>query len=388
MKKTLLFVAALAVAAGASAQNLASSESYIREVGGENYFLASGFSWGTLAVLKEQPRAFVIADNGDGTYDVSSSLGKFKPEGNEMYMDGNGQTATVFEDAGEGHYYIKVSGRYLARNEHRKNAPDCWDFTNPHADKAPLWTLKFVDNTGEALVFDVLTKAQMVALLDEASVSNPMNATFYLKAHNTDVNDSENGTAWVYTQNGAKVETPYADGSWGSGMYEWHNKSTYIWCHHDDVESTDVLSQEVEGMKPGTYEATYRVVNQSVTPFEVTLNDVKGTSFDVEGDDLWHGSIAERFADNPQTVQFTVGTDGKFAFKMTKTCEPGKQSRFGFKNITLNYLGVPTPTAIVNVVADENAPVEYYNLQGVRVANPTNGLYIKKQGTKTTKVAL
>lgn len=38
------------------------------------------------------------------------------------------------------------------------------------------------------------------------------------------------------------------------------------------------------------------------------------------------------------------------------------------------------------VVGDENAPVEYYNLQGVRVENPTAGLYIKRQGNKATKV--
>lgn len=36
-------------------------------------------------------------------------------------------------------------------------------------------------------------------------------------------------------------------------------------------------------------------------------------------------------------------------------------------------------------VEDENAPVEYYNLQGVRVANPENGLYIVKQGKKVSK---
>ena len=34
------------------------------------------------------------------------------------------------------------------------------------------------------------------------------------------------------------------------------------------------------------------------------------------------------------------------------------------------------------------APVEYYNLQGVRVQNPENGLYIKRQGNKVTKVIL
>lgn len=35
---------------------------------------------------------------------------------------------------------------------------------------------------------------------------------------------------------------------------------------------------------------------------------------------------------------------------------------------------------------NENAPVEYFNLQGVKVENPANGLYIKRQGSKVSKV--
>ncbi len=39
-------------------------------------------------------------------------------------------------------------------------------------------------------------------------------------------------------------------------------------------------------------------------------------------------------------------------------------------------------------IDNNNAPVEYFNLQGVRVENPANGLYIKRQGTQATKVVL
>ena len=46
-----------------------------------------------------------------------------------------------------------------------------------------------------------------------------------------------------------------------------------------------------------------------------------------------------------------------------------------------------TPTSI-ETIESENAPVEYYNLQGVKVENPENGIFIKKQGRKTTKVIL
>lgn len=44
-------------------------------------------------------------------------------------------------------------------------------------------------------------------------------------------------------------------------------------------------------------------------------------------------------------------------------------------------------SAIEEVAAD-NAAVEYFNLQGVKVANPENGIFVKKQGAKATKVVL
>lgn len=44
-------------------------------------------------------------------------------------------------------------------------------------------------------------------------------------------------------------------------------------------------------------------------------------------------------------------------------------------------------SGISNIAVDNsNAPVEYFNLQGVRVANPENGVYIRRQGNKATKV--
>lgn len=40
----------------------------------------------------------------------------------------------------------------------------------------------------------------------------------------------------------------------------------------------------------------------------------------------------------------------------------------------------------IEPIENLNAPVEYYNLQGVKVANPSNGIFIKVQGNKATKV--
>lgn len=38
------------------------------------------------------------------------------------------------------------------------------------------------------------------------------------------------------------------------------------------------------------------------------------------------------------------------------------------------------------IADDDDAPVEYYNLQGVRVVNPEQGIYIRKQGSRAEKV--
>lgn len=41
---------------------------------------------------------------------------------------------------------------------------------------------------------------------------------------------------------------------------------------------------------------------------------------------------------------------------------------------------------VESIELDANAPIEYFNLQGVRVANPENGLFIARQGNKAVKV--
>ena len=52
-----------------------------------------------------------------------------------------------------------------------------------------------------------------------------------------------------------------------------------------------------------------------------------------------------------------------------------------------SFLLSEVSTAIESVEA-AGVAAEYYNLQGVKVANPENGIFIKKQGNKATKVVL
>lgn len=47
-----------------------------------------------------------------------------------------------------------------------------------------------------------------------------------------------------------------------------------------------------------------------------------------------------------------------------------------------------TPTGINGISSDLDAPVEYYNLNGVRVYEPADGIFIRRQGSKVSKVVL
>lgn len=65
-------------------------------------------------------------------------------------------------------------------------------------------------------------------------------------------------------------------------------------------------------------------------------------------------------------------------------------------NITVSDLNTSKPkvlfhyvgeaTGVDNVSASNNGVVEYFNLHGVRVDEPTNGIFIRRQGDKTSKV--
>ncbi|MCC8036662.1 MAG: hypothetical protein LIP02_00775 [Bacteroidales bacterium] len=58
--------------------------------------------------------------------------------------------------------------------------------------------------------------------------------------------------------------------------------------------------------------------------------------------------------------------------------------------LTLSFTSTAI-SGVENVIVDndQNAPVEYYNLQGIRVANPTPGqIYIRRQGNTVTKIII
>lgn len=109
---------------------------------------------------------------------------------------------------------------------------------------------------------------------------------------------------------------------------------------------------------------------KGATLFRILYN---GTAIAKSGEttaNWWSPTLTQRAAASNEVV-FTIKDTGKDA------------GRADIKSINVND---PVVTGVEDVTVDENAPVEYYNLQGVRVANPENGIYIRRQGSKVSKV--
>lgn len=112
-------------------------------------------------------------------------------------------------------------------------------------------------------------------------------------------------------------------------------------------------------------------------PSRAQLND--GT---IEDTDEWynHGSYQITIDKNN-----TVHQDRGYSF-IANHAETGLKS--DALNLYVGSDGTLTGVEGISAEADADAPVEFYDLQGRMVANPQGGIFIRRQGSKVTKVAM
>lgn len=411
MKKSLLFMAALSAATFcASAQDaLPEGEVYIRNVK-TGFYLNNGYSWGTKAILKPQARAFQLVENGaaDGTVYLKSSLGVLARDNatsGELYCDKPESDLGQFylEKQDNGYYTIDLNGWYLcAENPDQmmsyNPSTDSWEsYQNVphHYDFYPLTGTDNYSADDMNIMWEILTREQMHQAMAAATDANVLDATYLIKAHMIDVNDKDNETAWLVGGETNKLTFP-APG-WGTGYEDsWIRKVVYAWFNLDDHPEMEGIMdvnvcQQVADAPAGTYEVEYQVSNQSLTPMEIMFNTTVAEPIAGKGQDYWYGDAASDFNnyDNLKKAVFTVGDDGQLAITMTKHTSADTQNRFAFKSFILKYHGKNSSLGSVEGIEtdafDADAPAEYYNLQGIRVAEPTTGLYIVRQGSKVSK---
>lgn len=83
-----------------------------------------------------------------------------------------------------------------------------------------------------------------------------------------------------------------------------------------------------------------------------------------------------------------IDYDGKFIVEIVNDC-PSDATSNKDRTAIWNLTWTAYSSAIDAVEAAEaDAPAEFYNLQGVRVTAPANGIFIRRQGTKVEKVVI
>lgn len=207
-----------------------------------------------------------------------------------------------------------------------------------------------------------------------------------------------------------------------SAFYKWENEGTTIAeipeakilvdGGEGPNEPWDVNSQTKEPLEQGAYATRYLINSERFVVYEYDFygkpdNGTLGVHVNFGGGSYATYVFKEIKFFNVLNGEELLGKENaaKAPARVANAEKPfvtntAAGSLLGTRSISYRYYtpeGVKEFAAeydnsgIDNVVVDtedSNAPVEYYNLQGIRVENPANGIYIKRQGSKATKVLI
>ena len=124
-----------------------------------------------------------------------------------------------------------------------------------------------------------------------------------------------------------------------------------------------------------------------------------GANYGKVGDARVSSTAAQAIASGKMTKEQAKGKkmtgtlkDGKITFpKKTLLFSEREYIAGNWRNADskgVTSLVLPETTGISSIVADDTTDVEYFNLQGVKVAEPTTGIYIRRTGSKVEKVVV
>ncbi|MDE6120962.1 MAG: hypothetical protein K2F63_04155 [Muribaculaceae bacterium] len=181
--------------------------------------------------------------------------------------------------------------------------------------------------------------------------------------------------------------------------------------YNDNGWTKIAIYQVVEGLTAGR-EYTFNYLYAEKQPegaawtpdpnfgFQIAEADKNAEGADIAGKEILNVNIAENNDEwengsidliPTKDYTFTAPADGKVYLQIylgNYYDKNNKHDNLWMLIDNVKMFSEEEEAGISEIVADENAPVEYFNLQGVRVANPENGMFIRRQGSKAEKVAL
>ena len=178
-----------------------------------------------------------------------------------------------------------------------------------------------------------------------------------------------------------RLLNPYYDQNWPIVSMNQSNKTGYIVFDIADPDHVIVKAGYPAGFKNSNGEFyVYGILGWQIWTFGSSWDDsyLPELIAYMEEDDM----PFDTYADGVVTVNMSV-------FDTSAKCE----NAYSWNNNPYVVSTITFPSddtnGIIDIEANDNAPVEYFNLQGVRVDNPAAGQFvIKRQGSNVTKTIL
>lgn len=99
-------------------------------------------------------------------------------------------------------------------------------------------------------------------------------------------------------------------------------------------------------------------------------------------------TVINSYIENPQPININTFKDYDNAVLYVPVGSKSKYQATDYWSQFSNIIEKFNVSGIETIGVKNDMPIEYYDLQGVKVKTPKNGIYIKKQGSRTTKVLL
>ena len=183
---------------------------------------------------------------------------------------------------------------------------------------------------------------------------------------------------WTFNTSGNTEIAENAEGKATEG-----GDGKYLYNTWDDGKG-NVVSQVLSGMPAGTYVATASVsAPANSTIYIFANNDHNGITIPGDSNEGVFRTVELEFEleDSGDVKLGIVGGDENGNFV------EDKGAWFRADNFTLTRKKASITTAVSEIYSDDSIPAEYFNLQGMKIANPTAGqIYIMKKGSTVKKI--
>jgi hypothetical protein len=395
MKRKLLLAALCVVGAvGMRAADLPTSgsgEFFLKNVGTGTYLKGDAY-YGTKAVVWNDPYAVTLTYVSEGVYTIKSQQNnsgnnQFFSSAEDLYVDQGASNMTFTEVDAVNHYYTiaNATGNLYA--------------TQVTEDGAPLYKVMAGDVTTDYAKWRIVSREELVAALDDASDSNPVDATFFIKDAGIDIK-SVNAGSWSLTNValGGGGNAGHNAESWNSasfnmsqtvsglpnGKYKATCYGYYRWNNGGDNNNAAAVEGHTNGSE--VLNAVF-FAGTKETPLMSVAGDAKATTFcqtmtwaNNTPNNQWQAAACFTQGFYLNTIEDIVVTDGSLTIGVKKTTQAGTDWAV-FDEFKLYYLGEDLSIYVTAYnealtaakAVDQNAPMLGTALSALQSAISTYG---------------